>query len=95
MVGKLAPKSNQFTRVLVKYIPWMGCFRAVLSQNGDKFATPPTPPIVERLNLERSRTGPDIPPSSKNNARRKSKTTKYRESAETVSQIGDLALIKR
>ena len=28
---------------MVKYVPGRGFFRAVPSQNGDKFATPPTP----------------------------------------------------
>ena len=49
MVGKLVPKPTHFTRGLVKYAPERGCFRAVPSQNGAKFATSPTPPIVERL----------------------------------------------
>ena len=41
MVGKFAPNSTQFTKGLVKYIPGRGCFCAVLSLNGDKFATYP------------------------------------------------------
>ena len=49
MVGKLAPISPHFTRGLVKCVPGRGYFRAVPSQNGDRFATSPTPPIVERL----------------------------------------------
>ena len=49
MIGKLAPNSTLFTRKLVKYVPGRGYFRAIPSQNGDKFATSPTPPIVERL----------------------------------------------
>ena len=49
MIGKLTPNSPYFNRGLVKYVPGRGYFRAVLSQNGDKFATSPTPPIVERL----------------------------------------------
>ena len=49
MIGKLTPNSPHFTRGLVKYVPGRGYFRAVFSQNGDKFATSPTPPIVERL----------------------------------------------
>ena len=48
MVGKLAPNSTQFTRGLVKYILGRDCFRAVF-QNGEEFATSPTPPIVEQL----------------------------------------------
>ena len=48
-VGNLAPNSTHFTRGLVKYIPRRGYFRAVPSQNGDKFATSHTPPVVERL----------------------------------------------
>ena len=50
MVGKFAPNSSHFTRGLVKYVPGRGCFRAVPSQNGDKFVTSPPPPFVERLN---------------------------------------------
>ena len=49
IVGKLAPNSTHFTRMLIKYVPERCYFRAVPSQNGDKFATFPTPPIVERL----------------------------------------------
>ena len=49
MVGKLAPDSTHFTRGLVKYVPGRGYFRAVPYQNGDKFATLPTPSFVERL----------------------------------------------
>ena len=51
MVGKLALNLTQFTTGLVKYVPGRGFFRAVSFQNGDKFATSPTPPIVERLSL--------------------------------------------
>ena len=47
MVGKLAPISLHLTRGLVKYVPGRGCFRAVPSQNGDKYVTSPSPPIVE------------------------------------------------
>ena len=49
MVGKLALNSTHFTMGLVKYVPGRGYFRVVLFQNGDKFATSPTSPIVERL----------------------------------------------
>ena len=49
MAGKLALNSTHFTRGLVKYVPGRGYFRAVSFQNGDKFATSPTPPIVKRL----------------------------------------------
>ena len=49
MVGKLAPNSPRFTWGLVEYVPGRSYFRTVPSQNGDKFATSPTPPIVERL----------------------------------------------
>ena len=49
MVGKLAPNSNHFTRGLVKYVPRRGCFRAVPSRNENKFATSPTPLVVERF----------------------------------------------
>ena len=47
MVGKLAPSSSHLTRGLVKHVPGRGYFRAVSYQNGDKFVTPPPPPIVE------------------------------------------------
>ena len=43
MVGKLAPNSTHSTRVLVKYVPGRGYFRAVSSQKGDKFVTSPPP----------------------------------------------------
>ena len=49
MVGKLAPNSSHLTRGLVKHVLGGGCFRAVSSQNGDKFVTIPPPPIVERI----------------------------------------------
>ena len=52
MVGKLALNSTHFTRRLVKYVPGRSYFRAVPFQNGDKFATSPTPPIVERLKTD-------------------------------------------
>ena len=44
MVGKLAPNSSHLTRGLVKSFPGKGYFRAVPSQNGDKYVTPPPPP---------------------------------------------------
>ena len=37
MVGKLAPNVTRFTRGLVKKVPGRGYFRAVPSQNRDKF----------------------------------------------------------
>ena len=43
MVGKLAPNSTHFTSGLVKDVPGRGYFRAIPSQHGDKFATPPPP----------------------------------------------------
>ena len=49
MVGKLASNSTHSTRVLIEYVPGRGYFRAVSSQNGDKFVTSPPPPIVERV----------------------------------------------
>ena len=49
MVGKLAPSSTHFTRGLVKYVPGRDYFRAVPSIDGDKFATSPTRPNIERL----------------------------------------------
>ena len=38
MVGKFAPNSTHSTRGLVKYVLGRGYFRAVPSQNGNKFA---------------------------------------------------------
>ena len=43
MVGKLAPSSTHSTKGLVKYVPGRGYFRAVPSQNGDKYVTSPPP----------------------------------------------------
>ena len=48
MVSKLALNPTHFTRGLIKYVNGRGHF-AVPSQNGDKLAISPTPPIVERL----------------------------------------------
>ena len=50
MVGKLAPNSSHLTRELVKYVPGRSYFRAVPSQNGDKYVTFPPPQIVELVN---------------------------------------------
>ena len=44
MVGKLAPNLSHFTRGLAKYVPGRGYFRAIPSQNRDKYVTSPTPP---------------------------------------------------
>ena len=49
MVGKLAPNLPYWTRGLVRYVPGRGYFRAVPSQNRDKFVTSPPTPIVERV----------------------------------------------
>ena len=50
MVGKLASNLSHLTRGLVKYVSGRNYFRAVPSQNGDKFVTsPPSPPIAERV----------------------------------------------
>ena len=51
MAGKLAPNSSHLTRGLVKYVPGRGYFRAVPSQNGDKYVTSPPPP--QSLNLSK------------------------------------------
>ena len=48
MVGKLAPNPTHSTKGFVKYVPGRGYFRAVPSQNGDKFVRSPPPSIVER-----------------------------------------------
>ena len=47
MVGKLAPNSSHLTEGLVKYVPHRSYFCAVFSQNGEKYVTSPSPPIVE------------------------------------------------
>ena len=47
IVRKLAPNSSHLTRGLVKSVPGRGYFRALPSQNGDKYVTSPPPPIVE------------------------------------------------
>ena len=61
MVGKLAPNSSHLTRGLVKYVPGGGYFRAVPSQNGDKYVTSPTPPpIVELVAGEFLRDGKSV-----------------------------------
>ena len=49
MVGKLASNPTYSTRGLVKYVPGRDYFRAVYSQNGDKFVISPSPSIVERV----------------------------------------------
>ena len=52
MVGNLALNPTHSTRRgLVKYVPGKGYFRAVPSQNGDKFVTSPPPSIVERVTV--------------------------------------------
>ena len=43
MIGKLAPNPFHSTRGLDKYVPGRNYFRAVPSQNGDKFVTSPSP----------------------------------------------------
>ena len=58
MFSKLGPNPTHSTRGLVKYVPGRGYFRAVPSQNGDKFVTSPTPSIVERVLTSRSLEGP-------------------------------------
>ena len=47
MVRKLAPNSSLLTRGLVKSVSGRGYFRAVPSQNGDKYVTYSPSPIVE------------------------------------------------
>ena len=47
MVRKLAQNSSHLTRGLVKSVPGRGYFRAVPSQNRDKYVTSPPSPIVE------------------------------------------------
>ena len=61
MVGKLTPNLSHLTRGLVKYIPVRGYFRAVSSQNGDKYVTsPPPPPIVEVVHRLRVSAKPPV-----------------------------------
>ena len=43
-VGKLAPNPIHSTKGFDKYVPGRGYYRAVSSQNGDKFVTCPPPP---------------------------------------------------
>ena len=54
LIGKLAPNSLHFTRGLVKHVPGRGYFRAVSSQNGDKFVTSLPPPQSLNGSLGRS-----------------------------------------
>ena len=51
MVGKLAPNRNHSPRGVVKYVPGRGYFRAVPSENGDKFVTSPPPQSLNGTNL--------------------------------------------
>ena len=44
MVGKVSQNLSHLTRGLVKSVPGRGYFRAVSSQNGDKFVTSPPSP---------------------------------------------------
>ena len=53
IINKLAPSSTHFIRGLTKIVPYRGWFRAVASQNGDKFATSSTLPIAGRPVWER------------------------------------------
>ena len=56
MVGKLAPNSSHLTRRLVKYVPGRDYFRAVPSQNGEKYVTSPPPPIVDLVTSDHQDT---------------------------------------
>ena len=47
MLGKLAPNSSHLTRGLFKHVPGRSYFRAISSQNEDKYVTSPPPSIVE------------------------------------------------
>ena len=49
MVGKLAPNSSHLTRGLVKYVSGRVFFRAVFSQNGNKYVK--SPPPFQSLNI--------------------------------------------
>ena len=44
LVSKLAPNLSHLTKGLVKYVSGRGYFRAVPSQNGDKYVISPPPP---------------------------------------------------
>ena len=54
MVGTLAPNSTYSIKRLVKYVPGRGYFRAVPSQNGDKFVTSPPPQSLNESYLHMS-----------------------------------------
>ena len=54
IAGKLTPNLSHLTRGLVKYVADGNYFRAVPSQNGDKYVTSPTPP----QSLNWSKDGP-------------------------------------
>ena len=43
IVGKLAPNTSHLTKGLVKYVLGRDYFRAVPSQNGEKFVKSPPP----------------------------------------------------
>ena len=45
------PKFIVFNQGLVKYIPGRGYFRAVPSQEGEKYVISPQPPTVELVNV--------------------------------------------
>ena len=66
MVGKLAPNSSRLTKGLVKYVPGTGNFRAVPSQNGDKYVTSPPPPIVELVDNPSHVVRPSLRPTLQN-----------------------------
>ena len=67
MVGKLASNVSHLTRWLVKYVPSRGYFRAVPSQNGDKYVISSPPP----QSLNWSQAAPLCSTSSPLFARRK------------------------
>ena len=61
MVRKLAPNSSLLTRGLVKSVPGRGYFRAVPSQNREKYVTSPPLPIVELVFIRENREDTEEP----------------------------------
>ena len=60
IVGKLAPNLSHLTRGLVKYVPGRDYFRAVPSQNGDKYVTSPPPQSLNWSHHTAGSSGTDV-----------------------------------
>ena len=80
MVGKHAPNSLHLTRGLVKSVPGRGYFRAVPSQNGDKYVTFPPPPIVE---LVKQRKQTEVNGQESSQTKKIENTNKVTQTVET------------